>query len=217
MQPVGERSHDPRDFKERPPATVRMTVQQAAEALGVTVEAVRGRMHRGKYQKEKDEEGRVFVLLSPDQLPNGREEVKERSSERLGSSSGERSGDRSDDRSRTFGPTVYKRKGVADPELVEELRGEVAYLKEIISTRDEELRRKDTIIMQMAQRIPELEAAHTPRETPVTDSDVTDSDVTDSDVTDSEGANGGVVPSEPPVSQRSRSRRSWWRRFFGFE
>jgi hypothetical protein len=42
---------------------------------------------------------------------------------------------------------------------VEDLREQIAYLREIISTRDEELRRKDTIIMQMAQRIPELEPA----------------------------------------------------------
>ncbi len=189
MQPVGERSHD---LGERTPATVRMTVQEAAEALGVTVEAVRGRMHRGKYRKEKDEEGRVFVLLTPEQLPNVQEEVKERSSERSDSSSSKRS----DDQSRTFGPTVYnKRKDAADEELVEELRGEVAYLKEIISTRDEELRRKDTIIMQMAQRIPELEAAPEMREAPETAS---------------EGATGGA-PSEP-----EKQRSSWWRRFFGF-
>ena len=143
-----------------------MTVQQAAETLGVTVEAVRGRMHRGKYQKEKDDEGRVFVLLTPEQLPNGHEETKERSSERLVTSSNERLGDSS----RTFDPTVHKRKGTVDPELVEELRGEVAYLKEIITTRNEELRRKDTIIMQMAQRIPELEASPETRESPGTQS-----------------------------------------------
>ncbi len=37
---------------------------------------------------------------------------------------------------------------------------------EIITTRDDELRRKDTIIMQMAQRIPELEAPAETRESP---------------------------------------------------
>lgn len=41
---------------------------------------------------------------------------------------------------------------------IEDLREQLAYLREIIATRDEELRRKDHIIMQMAQRIPELEA-----------------------------------------------------------
>jgi len=42
-----------------------MTVQEAAVALGITVEAVRGRMHRGKYGREKTEDGRVFVIVSP--------------------------------------------------------------------------------------------------------------------------------------------------------
>jgi hypothetical protein len=190
MQTVGERSRYP---SEQTHATVRMTVQEAAEALGVTVEAIRGRMHRGKYEKEKDAEGKVWVLLSSDQLPNVQEEVDKRSSERSGLGSSERS-DPSDDQSRTFGPNGYKRKDVVESELVEELRGEVNYLKEIITTRDEELRRKDTIIMQMAQRIPELEAAQEPREA-------------------SETAFEPSTDTNSPEPQR----RSWWRRFFGSE
>ncbi len=148
MQLNEERSHA---LTDRTVASVRMTVREAADALGVTVEAVRGRMHRGKYLKEKDDEGRVFVLLPSDQLPNGRAGVHERSSERLGSGSGERS--------RADGPNVYRHVGPADEELVKELRGEVAYLKDVVATRDDELRRKDTIIMTLAQRVPELEAA----------------------------------------------------------
>lgn len=200
MQPVGERSRDP---DEQTSTTVRMTVQEAAEVLGVTVEAVRGRMHRGKYEKEKDDEGRVYVLLLPDQLPNGQEEVNERSSKRLGTNSSERSGDQTDARSRTFGPNVYKRKDAAEAELVEELRGEVAYLKEIITTRDEELRRKDTIIMQMAQRIPELEAPRDEPQGPETAPETT------------EGVDD--TPDRGEGTQEGVQRRSWWRRFFGFE
>lgn len=197
MQPVGERSHD---LGEQTPATVRMTVQEAAKALGVTVEAVRGRMHRGKYRREKDAEGRVYVLLSPDQLSNVREEVKERSSERSGSSSYERS----EDQSRTFGPTVYKRKGVADAELVEELRDEVAYLKEIITTRDEELRRKDTSIMQMAQRIPELEP---PRDEP---------QAPERAAGEPERTDTPTASAEPQTSTQPPSvAQSWWRRLIG--
>ncbi len=166
-----------------------MTVQEAAEALGVTVEAIRGRMHRGKYLKEKDEEGRVFVLLSPDQLPNGRAEVYERSTERLGSSSGERS----DAHSRADGPTVYRRRDFDAEELVEELRGEVAYLKEIVATRDEEVRRRDHIIMALTERVPELEASQ---------------DVQEDARRPAEGAGGVEHQPEP-------ERRSWWRRVFG--
>src|SRR4051812_5965416 len=91
MQPFTERSAN---AEEQPDAnvhsTVRMTVQEAASALGITVEAVRGRMHRGKYGREKTEDGRVFVVLSADQLPNGyersdptRPQLDEEPSERL--------------------------------------------------------------------------------------------------------------------------------------
>lgn len=170
MQPVDERSHD---LGGRTPATGRMAVQEAAAILRTTVKAVRDRVHHGKYQKEKDDEERVVVLLSRDQVPNVQREVKERSSKQSDSSLGERS----DEHSRTFGPTVYKRKDDADTELVEELRGEVAYLKEIITTRDEELRRKDTTIMQMAQRILELEASQESRESPETSSKDNDGSV----------------------------------------
>ncbi len=187
MQTVGERSQD---SDGRTDATVRMTVQEAAEALGVTVEAIRGRMHRGKYLKEKDDEGRVWVLLSPDQFPNGRSEVHERSSERSDISSGERS----DDRSRTEGPTVYRRVAAADEELVEELRREVAYLKEIIATRDEEIRRRDHIIMALTQRVPELEASPNGQKDARRPSD---------------GAGEGEDGEKP-------EGRSWWRRLFGF-
>jgi hypothetical protein len=187
MQTFGERS---RDSEGHIDANVRMTVQEAADSLGVTVEAVRGRMHRGKYLKEKDDEGRVFVVLSPDQLPNGRGEVHERSSKRSGLSSGERS----DGRSRTDGPTVYRRVDAADAELVEELRGEVAYLKEIVATRDEEIRRRDHIIMALTERVPELVEA------PQNDQE---------DAQRPAGGSAGVESQEEP------ERRSWWRRIFG--
>lgn len=193
MQTFDERSKTTDD---RTDATVRMTVQEAAEALGVTVEAIRGRMHRGKYLKEKDDEGRVWVLIPPDQLPNGRPEVHERWSERSGSSLGERS--------RTDRPTVYKRLDAVDAELVEELRGEVAYLKDVIATRDDELRRKDTIIMQMAQRIPGLPSPSV-QEPP------------DEPERSAEGPGGPQEAADPVggAGPREGDRRPWWLRWLG--
>jgi excisionase family DNA binding protein len=62
-----------------------------------------------------------------------------------------------------------------------------------------ELERKDTIIMSLTQRIPELEASPEQREVHVRASD---------------GEGRGDAP---PEQQEPVRRRSWLRRFFGFE
>jgi gas vesicle protein len=65
------------------------------------------------------------------------------------------------------------------------LQDQVDYLKEVVRNREEELRRKDAILMTMAQRIPELEARETVSE-----------DKSEERVQDDE------------------ERPSWWRRMF---
>ena len=50
----------------------RLTVAEASEALGVTVEAVRGRVKRGTLEHERDS-GTVYVLLSADQPATGQQ------------------------------------------------------------------------------------------------------------------------------------------------
>ncbi len=45
----------------------RVSVYEAAEVMGVTVDAIRKRISRGTIQHERDEEGRVWVLLDADQ------------------------------------------------------------------------------------------------------------------------------------------------------
>jgi excisionase family DNA binding protein len=62
-----------------------------------------------------------------------------------------------------------------------------------------ELERKDTIIMSLTQRIPELEASPEPREAHVTDSEEAAKDTA------------------PPEQQEPVERPSWWRKFFGLE
>src|SRR5215212_2180778 len=194
MQPFTERSPEAGD---QPDAnvysSVRMTVQEAAAALGITVEAVRGRMHRGKYGREKAEDGRVYVVLTPDQLANV--------------------GERSDERS----AHVRERSG-GSGKLVEELRDHVAFLRAELEARNEEIhrreeehreeaRRKDTIIAQLAQRIPELEA---PRESPP--------EPRDSSETVSEKSEKDTTTGSPEQQQPSpRRERTWWRAFFGLE
>ena len=199
MQPNAERSNT---FEAQPDATVRMTVQEAASALGITVEAVRGRMHRGKYGREKAEDGRVFVLLSPDQLANGVERSE---------SSTAHVHDHSSDRSHDQSPHVRERL-YGQEELVEQLRDENAFLRAELEARNQEVRRreeehreeaarKDAIIMSLTQRVPELEAPPEPQQPPETPSEAKDE----------------VEPQSATEKQREPSPepRSWWRRMFG--
>src|ERR687889_887053 len=195
MQPFTERSPEAGD---KPNAnvysSVRMTVQEAAAALGITVEAVRGRMHRGKYGREKAEDGRVYVVLTPDQLANV--------------------GERSDERSEERSAHVRERSG-GSGELVEELRDHVAFLRAELEARNEEIhrreeehreeaRRKDTIIAQLAQRIPELEA---PRESSPEPREASETVSEESD----------KVTSPEQQEPSPHRERSWWREFFGLD
>jgi hypothetical protein len=215
MQPYTERSANPEDqpatnvhsnVEDIVGANVRMTVQEAAAALGITVEAVRGRMHRGKYGREKTDDGRVFVVLTPDQLMNGRERL---SSPQANVS--DESTESNDERSPNQSPHV-RNQSVANGPLVEELRDHLAFLRAELEARNEEIRRreeehreearrKDTIIAQLTQRIPELPSVSSPepRDAPETGSDE---------------ANREEVPLQ---TQEHKERRSWLHRFFGFE
>jgi hypothetical protein len=141
----------------------RVTVAEAAEILGITAEAVRTRIKRGKLDSIKEPPGRtgtVYVLLEADQTrPNidptsqGQDQTSDRTLSR--------------------------------DELVVNLREQVAYLQGVIAVRDqelavraEEIRRKDAALEReqqlaayFADRLRELEAppaAPEERESPET-------------------------------------------------
>jgi hypothetical protein len=76
--------------------------------------------------------------------------------------------------------------------LLQSLKDQVVYLRQEAEDWKEEARRKDTIIMSLAQCILELEAP----------------------VSDSEGADNGTAFSETQKPSERR-KRSWWREFFG--
>ena len=78
----------------------------------------------------------------------------------------------------------------AHDNLVDALRDQVETLKTELADWKAEAQRKDTIIMSLTQRIPELEAPSEPRE---------------SSVPKTEGES--TTPEEPP--------RTWWRRILG--
>jgi hypothetical protein len=195
MQTNGERL-------EQTDATVRMTVQEAAAALGVTVEAVRGRMHRGKYGREKDPGGRVFVLVPTDQLPD---HEPKRSTERLG------------ERSANGRSNVSANVGSGHAEVAERLLDEVAFLRAELAERSEalmrreelhgeEIRRRDHIIAGLVERLPpQLEAPTS-----------LGSERRESPETVAEDAGGGEPRPATGVAEEGSEPRSWWRRFFGF-
>src|SRR5215207_8335678 len=108
-------------------ATVRMTVQEAAAALEVTVEAVRGRLHRGKYGREKGTGGRVFVLVPAARLPD---HEPERSTERL------------DERSANSRPNGRTNVGSGPAEVVEGLLDEVGFLRAELAERSAQATRR---------------------------------------------------------------------------
>src|ERR687897_2163580 len=101
----------------------RLTVPQAAQALGTTEGAVRGRIKRGTLRSHR-EGGTVYVVLEGSPSAVHRDQSVD-------------------------SPTDQ-------PELVEELRRTNELLREVITTRDEEIRRRDTIIMNMTEAMKAL-------------------------------------------------------------
>ena len=101
----------------------RLTVLQAAQALGITEGAVRGRLKRGTLRSHR-EAGTVYVVLEGSPSAVNREQQVD-------------------------SPTDQS-------DLVEELRRTNELLREVITTRDEEIRRRDTIIMNMTEAMKAL-------------------------------------------------------------
>jgi hypothetical protein len=145
----------------------RVTVYEAAKRLGVSEGAVRQRIHRGKLETDKDETGRVYVYLTGDNRQNNG--VK----------------------------TDVTDQKPEEPGLLDELRDRIRFLEDELQDRKDESRRKDSIIMSLTQRVPELEAAPDTRESPVNTSQ-------------SVGTDAGASP-----SLEDDSNKSWWSRLFG--
>jgi seryl-tRNA synthetase len=116
----------------------RLTVPQAAEALGVTVDAVRGRIRRGKLEAEHDDMGTVYVWVEASPEDRRRPSA---TSQRL-----------SDDQAGR----------------IEDLREEVAYLREQLQQANERDRENRRIIAALTSRIPAIEAPQEAQESPET-------------------------------------------------
>ena len=149
-QPDADKAHD---------RTLRLKTAEAAEFLGISVEAVRARIKRGTLDTERDAAGTVYVLLDP------------ALSQPVGDGTANLS--------------------AAQGMLISRLEDEVSFLRS-------ELERKDTIILSLTQRIPELEPATEPP---------------DARQTPGEGPDGVGGPA--PHAEEAERRQPWWRRVFG--
>ena len=179
-----------------PLGATRVTVQEAAEALGITVEAVRSRIKRGKLRREKGEGGTVYVWLDAAQIRPDVVQANDRT---------QPDSDQADDQTRPDTGLTGSRMG-GQAELVDSLLDQVAYMREQLAEEREARRRADTIIAQLtqanatlAQRVPELEAPSEPQES---------SERVPEDP---------HITHAPPAPDHPVERPSWWRRFFGLE
>lgn len=118
----------------------RATVHEAANALGVSVDAIRKRIQRGTIPHERHEDGRVYVLLDKASTMQ----------DTSGTSSNTVPVEEEDERPVRYGTD----------EFVESLQDQIGFLRR-------ELERKDAILLRMAERIPELAASQDPQETRV--------------------------------------------------
>jgi len=123
-------------------------------------------------------EGTVYVLLTPDQVDRARSDAQE-----------------SPVRDQAH-PGAQTR-----PDDDQALHRLVDEQKEMIDWLRREVERKDTILMTLAQRVPEVEAAPEPR------GDV----LRNGEPTDGNGAHGA------PDHENGQQKRSWWRRLLDIE
>ena len=139
---------------------------EAAEALGITADAVRSRIKRGTLPTVR-EGGRVFVVMGATGRPNAQAK-----------------------------PTSQQ----GEERLYREMQERIRYLERQVEEEREARRRADTLLAQLMQRIPELDAASAEREAP--------------EAVEPEPERA-APRSDAPGRREGVQRRPWWRRVFG--
>jgi hypothetical protein len=123
---VGE---DARQDPTGPPPAERVSVPQAADHLGTTVDAIRKRVQRGTIPHEKDAAGRVWILLD-----TGRP------------------------RQDTIQDTTGQRQDGESGPLISEMRGRIEDLREQLEAERRAHAEARRIIAGLVERIPAIEA-----------------------------------------------------------
>ena len=133
-----ERSEPPARALHEP--TVHLTFAEAAERLGITANAVRMRVHRGSLTSVRVNERRFVIWPQPARVQSPHD-ARTRAAR-----ADERSSVQSDDR------------------LVAALEGRIESLERQLAERTEEIRRRDHIIAGFLERLPELPAGESSRQ-----------------------------------------------------
>jgi excisionase family DNA binding protein len=154
---VGSEADRPR------PDLDRLTVAEAADALGVSQDAVRKRIARGTIPHDRDASGRVHVYLSPSETVYEADQDTVRG-----------------DASKTIQDTYIR-----------SLEDQITFLRG-------ELERKDAILLNLTDRIPQLEAPSEARGSPEAASEGPD-----------RGRPRSGTGEAQPHSEATRERR-WW-------
>ncbi len=152
----------------------RVSVAEAANRLGVSQDAVYKRIKRGTIPWEKGADDKTYVWIEEHDVSVDRPRS---STNRRYDSSTEQS---------------------TDP-LLDELKDRIRFLEAELDDRKDEARRKDSIIMALTQRVPELEPPSETRGSPQAASE--------------EPGKGDVSPG----LHHHVEKPSWWRKFFGLE
>jgi hypothetical protein len=172
------------------PSTERVSVPQAADHLGTTVDAIRKRVQRGTIPHEKDAAGRVWILLD-----TGRP------------------------RHDTTGHRPDSREDLID-ELRDRVRYLERRLDEEREARTEERRRHDTLMAQLTSRIPQIEAPsqEPPTESPGAPRPPDQQTPSEAPESPQMHTVGGVPrdgdTDSPDHHTPSERERPWWRRLF---
>ena len=119
-------------------------IDQAAARLGITVDALRLRIRRGKTIRGYKRAGRWYVLLPDDAT----DDAPDRDHDATADVNGQR-GDGGRDASADATIAVYER-------LVDQQQAEIGRLVEQLAVKDEQLRQANVIIAQLTQRPAEL-------------------------------------------------------------
>ncbi len=137
------------------------------------MDAVRKRVQRDQIPHEKDAAGRVRIILDEDETLQDK------------------------------GPDSAGRTTAAHEDLEDELRDRIRYLERQVEEEREARRRADTLLAQLMQRVPQLEAPQERQEPPRASEEAP------------EGSEPRPATGGPQEAARGPQARPWWRKLFG--